>query len=136
MANIDEKLARIEALADNLESGCLQIEEQQFLVEALRSIADGEDPNKALDVKAGRGEKRSKISRDNLKRRKNNRQLILGWIAAARAPEELGGLGLTLEEAIELFENSGLSKLGFSPETVRTYWNNSPNQRKLEFTLS
>lgn len=136
MANIDEKLERIEGLADDIESGRLQTQDQQFLVGALRKIAQGEDPLNALDIRAGRGERRSKISRDSQKKTRITRQLIMGWIAAAKASEEQGGLGLTLEQTIELFEQTGLSNMGLCSDTVRTYWNNSPSLRQLEFTLS
>lgn len=136
MANIDKKLTRIEEIADDLETGNLQVEDKRFLVGALRKIADGDDPKDAFDVRAGRGERRSKISRDSQKKKRIKRELIMGWIAAAKAPEKQGGLGLTLEQAIELFEQTGLSNMGLSSDTVRTYWNNSPELRELEFTLS
>lgn len=135
MVNIQEKLNRIQKLADDLEAGRLKDADKQALVEALRKIADGEDPSQVLDVKAGRGERRSKASIDSQRKKALLRQYAMAWIAAATASEEDGGLGLTLDEAIELLGKVRSNPFGVSPDTLRKYWNNSPDLRKLEFIL-
>jgi hypothetical protein len=135
MANIEEKLKRIQKLADDLQAGKLKDADKQALVEALRKIADGENPSQALDVQASRGERRSKASIDSKRNKALLRQHAMAWIAAATASEEDGGLGLTLDQAIDLLGRLRSNPFGVSPDTLRKYWNNSPDLRKLEFIM-
>ncbi len=109
----------------------LSTEDRTFLSAALRDIADGEDAAEALDVKAKRGERKSKKSRE----RKKTMQFALGWIAAARLPEEEGGLGLTLEDACAKLGENGLKAFGLTEETIRSYWNKNTENRSVEFKI-
>jgi len=105
--------------------------DRDFLSDALSAVADGNDANKALGVKAKRGERKSKKSRS----RQVTKKHAMAWIAAARLTEEEGGLGLTLEEACALVSDKGLSgHFYLSEETLRSYWNKQPELRQVEFT--
>ncbi len=123
---------RLRKIGNLVASGsALSKEDRTFLSAALRDIADGEDAAEALDVKAKRGERKSKKSRE----RKKTMQFALGWIAAARLPEEEGGLGLTLEDACAKLGENGLKAFGLTEETIRSYWNKNPENRSVEFKI-
>ena len=101
------------------------------MIAALSDIANGADANKALGVKVRRGERKSKKSRD----RQVTKKYAMAWIAAARLPEEGGGLGLTLEDACALVSDKGLDgHFHLTEETLRSYWNKQPELRQVELT--
>ena len=99
-------------------------EERLFLSAALNRIADGEDANTELGVKAKRGERKGKLTHDNEKRR----VWALHWIAYAKLSVADGGLGLTLEEACAKIGENDLKPFGFTEETLRTYWKRGRSQ--------
>jgi len=102
-----------------------------FLIGAFTDIADGKDAASALGVKAKRGERKSKKS----SQRRLDRKLALAWIAAARLPENDGGLGLTLERACANISSQELNPFGFEYETLRTYWKKSRSKINHTFTM-
>ncbi|MDV6341833.1 hypothetical protein R2103_08640 [Nitrosomonas sp. Is24] len=122
-------------IANALELGQLSGENKQFLIEALRNIADGKDAKMALNVKAKRGERTSKSSQNKAKDSDFIKRLALGWIAAALTPVKSGGLGLTLEKAVGKIGEHNLRSFGLTEETLSTYWSKNPNLRHIEFTL-
>ena len=111
----------------------LSDEDREFLGNTLVAISNGDDASAALEIKPHRGEG----SYESQKNRDNRDKMALSWIAAAKAPESEGGLGLTLDAAIELLEYSSATEkpFGLDADTIRKYWNNRPNQRTLEFKL-
>lgn len=123
---------RLRRISKTLGSGTtLSPIDRDFLSDALSAVADGDDANKALGVKAKRGERKSKKSRS----RQVTKKHAMAWIAAARLPEEEGGLGLTLEEACALVSDNGFSgNFYLTEETLRSYWNKQPELRQVEFT--
>ena len=89
--------ARLRKIATHISSDApLSDEDQAFLVTALQTIANGEDAETALGVKAKKGERKSHYARNT----EFNKQLFFGWIATAIAPESEGGLGLSLKDAV------------------------------------
>lgn len=121
---IGESLLNDEAISE---------EDRQFLGNALINIGYGADARDQLQTKPKRGERSFATSWE----RELRNRYALGWIAAAKASVEDGGLGLTLDEAIKLLEKSANGRNPFSidPDTVRKYWNNRPDRRNVEFTL-
>ena len=113
----------------------LSNEDTKFLSDALNRIADGEDAKKALGVNAKRGERTSKTEQNRIYESGIKKSLVLGWIAAAKASEEESGLELTLEAAIGMIGEHDLNAFGLTEETLKTYWNNNPEKRGLEFKL-
>ena len=110
---------KLKVLAKKIyESTPLSDNDKEFLSSALTQIASGENAELALNVKARKGERKSKSVQDALQ----NRQFAMGWLATAIAPIDEGGLGLTLLDA------SSKIKLNFknlpSEESLRRYWNN------------
>ena len=89
--------ARLRKIATHISSDApLSDEDQAFLVTALQTIANGEDAETALGVKAKKGERKSR----HIMNTEFNKQLFFGWIATAIAPESEGGLGLSLKDAV------------------------------------
>jgi len=129
--SVMESQKRMRRLAKLLSSGsAINSKDRKFLSDALSDIADGIDANKALGVKAKRGERKSKQARI----RKATEMHAMAWIAAARLPAEHGGLGLSLEEACALASNKGTSGGFFlTEETLRSYWNKKPRRRRVIF---
>ena len=114
------------------ESKPLSGADSEFLGGALLTIGDGGDPAEALGINVKRGGTPLKKQRELY----NRDQLALSWIAAAIASEEEGGLGLTLDDAIELLDKSNAVEVfGITADTIRKYWNNRPNQRNLVTSL-
>lgn len=105
--------------------------DRTFLTDALNLIAAGEDANSALNVRAGKGERKGLAAR----KKDFNRRLAMGWIAAARLPLEEGGLGLTLEQAVGMIGENNRKNFGLTEETLRTYWNKNPELRQVEFVI-
>lgn len=125
-----EALARLNNIAIDIESNNdLNSKDKRFLVKALRSIAAGEDPKIALDIKANRGQRTG--SKEQFRPLRN--KLLGSWIATARAPLDEGGLGLTLEEAVAMIGSNGA--FGLTEETIRTYWNKNEEIRKRTFFI-
>jgi len=95
----------------------LDEEDKEFLSTALIAIANGEDAEIALDVKAKRGERKSKAMSDS----ELHREVALAWMATATLPESQGGLGLTVKDAAALIK-SRISHLA-SEDSLKRYWN-------------
>ena len=113
--------ARLLKIAKLLESKSpIPADHRAFLVTALKEISDGGDAEAALEVKAKRGERKSKHARNA----KYTLHLIYGWIAAAiLPPDEDGlGLGLSVNEACMKISDITFHHLQLSPETIRRYW--------------
>ena len=69
--------ARLRKIATHISSDApLSDEDQAFLVTALQTIANGEDAETALGVKAKKGERKSHYARNT----EFNKQLFFGWI--------------------------------------------------------
>lgn len=123
--------ARLRQLADRMEAGSESIADIQFIVDAFRQIADGEDARVVLNVKAKRGERTSKRYQEQVKQGELYKVLAMGYIAAVMAPEP-EGFGLTLEEAVN---RPGTEAFGFAEETLLSYWNKHPELRNAVMTL-
>ena len=104
-------------------------EDREFLAGALSTIADGGNADSALDVKVGKGERKSKHVRDT----KIALEFIYGWIAQAIAPEEEDGLGMTLKKATDLLSCETLVLP--SAQTIRRYWNERRNTQTRIFRV-
>lgn len=91
-----------------------------FLAAALKQISEGANADTALEVKAKRGERKSK----HVHNTKYMLHFIYGWIAAAiLPPDEDGlGLGLSVNEACIKISDITFPHLRLSPETIRRYW--------------
>jgi hypothetical protein len=81
----------------------LLVVDRQFLINALQNIANGDDAETELGVKAKKGERKGKHAKDV----KITMQYIHGWIATAIAPEAEEGLGLTLKDAVARLKKNG-----------------------------
>ena len=120
--SIRDRQARLRNLAEQIAIGApIDEEEKEFLSTALIAIANGEDAELALDVKAKRGERKSKVMSDS----ELHRQVALAWIATAILPESEGGLGLTIKDAAA-FIKPRVSHLA-SEESLKRYWNDVKN---------
>ena len=107
----------------------LSPEDREFLVKALSEISNGEDAETWWGVKAKKGERKSKHVKDT----KFNLELAYGWLATATAPENVGGLGLTLRNAVARLT----AEWGQLPseETLLRYWNNVKNNQERDFEI-
>ena len=87
---------RLGLYADELKSGTpLRQEMRDYLVEALRRLANGEDANDVFNLSRGRGQtKRNEDYRRELAK-------IFHWMTCAMLPVEEGGYGWTASEAID-----------------------------------
>jgi hypothetical protein len=122
--------ARLKKIAGQIsEDKQLSPEDKEFLVKALIEISNGEDAETSLAVKAKKGERKSKHAKDN----KFNLELAYGWIATAIAPEDEGGLGLTLRDAVERLTAEWSQFV--SEETLLRYWNNVKNNQERDFEI-
>lgn len=128
-----KRLREISNILKNNQS--LPEEDKQFLIIALTQIADGMDANQALNVKARRGERKSKIAQDKKYTSEILKRCALSWIATAKTSEEDGGLGLTLEDAIGRIGENGFHAFGFTEETLKTYWNKHSDLQERGFNL-
>ena len=86
--------------------------DKEFLINALQNIANGNDAEKELGVKAKKGERKSRHTRVA----KINSTLVNGWLATAIAPVNEGGLGLTLKKAVSL---------------IKAEWPNLPSEQSI-----
>jgi hypothetical protein len=119
--------ARLLKIAKLLESKSpIPADYRAFLVTALKEISDGGDAEAALEVKAKRGERKSKHARDA----KHTLHFIYGWIAAAiLPPDEDGlGLGLSVNEACIKISDITFLHLQLAPETIRRYWDENKSK--------
>ena len=116
--SIRNRQERLRKLAEQIAIGApLDEKEKEFLSTALIAIANGEDAEIALDVKAKRGERKSKAMSDS----ELHRKVALAWMATATLPESQGGLGLSVKEAAA-FIKSRVSNLA-SEDSLKRYWN-------------
>ena len=115
-SQLQMNLYRLRCIALYLENdAALNQNDRSFLVKAFLDINSGIDANEALGVKAKRGERKTVDSRP---------QSAMNYIAKLIKPVDVGGLGMTVEEAIaytaEDDEMDG--SFGLSEETLRYYW--------------
>ena len=103
--------------------------DKKFLINALQNIADGSDPAIQLGVTAKKGERKSRQTRVA----KINRALVHGWLATAIAPENKGGLGLTLRDAVSLIK-AEMPNLP-SEQSIRRYWNDVRKIQERDFKI-
>ena len=96
-----------------------------FLIESLTRIAGGAGADSVLGVKITNGCRRSRASRLKIARR----QLIVSWITTAKMPEEEGGLGLKLDDA--LYEAEELFKIQY--DVISHEYNNNREMRDTDF---
>jgi hypothetical protein len=98
--------------------------DKAFIIDAFKKIGRGEDANKELGVKAGRGESKSYGSQI-LRERKI---FACAWVASAMRPPP-DGLGLSDNEAFA----AAADEFCLEITTIRQYWNNHPELQKPEF---
>jgi len=128
--NVRKRQARLQKIAQQIDAETLlSPEDRDFLVRALVDISNGVDAETALKVKAKRGERKGSHARDM----KIVMQYVHGFIAVAIAPQQEGGMGLTLKDAVELVHKNwpGLP----SKATIIRYWNNVRKSQSQEFTI-
>ena len=124
--------ARLLEIATKLEKNSrLPKSERLFLSVALKQISEGEDAEKALDVKAKRGERKG----THAKVAKHGTVVFLGWIATAILPESEGGYGLSVSAACRRVSGMTYSHLRLSPESIRRYWDKHKNNYNPSFTI-
>lgn len=110
--------ARLKKIATQIAAGTLlDTNDRDFLAKALFEIANGENAEVALNVKAKRGERKSKFHNS----RKYNAPFMYALIATAIAPEDEGGLGMTLKDAVA-FVKKNFPNLP-SEVSIRRKWN-------------
>lgn len=104
-------------------------EERDFLGNALLKIGKGLDPKKELGIYVGKGQTEAKqaILKDT------NFRLFCGWLNIAMEDDTKGGLGLSLEDAVATFAETGA--LNLSEETLLTYASRYKEYRKEIFEL-
>ena len=101
--SVREGQRRLRDIAQNLEDNIpLSEVDKHFLIDALKTIAAGEDSNLILKVKAKPGQRKGHADQ----MRKFNNQFIFSWIHAATISEEDGGLGLTIKEAASFIKQN------------------------------
>jgi hypothetical protein len=121
---------RLRRIAKALESGeTLPSGELKFLVKGLKCIGNGEDASAALEVKAKRGERKTRKQAEMHDRI----FLALSWIAAAVRSKEEGGLGMKLDDAIATAGKRRGAGFGLTEDTLKTYWHNNPDLHSPSF---
>lgn len=121
---VDEAQNRLRRIARALSGGkAMQEVDRVFLITALNAIADGKNADAILEVKGQKGKRKGAAA----SQRQGIKRFAMAWIAAAKAPIENGGLGLTLEQATGLIGENGAKNFGLTEESLKTYWNNSPD---------
>jgi hypothetical protein len=108
----------------------LLVVDRQFLINALQNIANGDDAETELGVKAKKGERKGKHAKDV----KITMQYIHGWIATAIAPEAEEGLGLTLKDAVAHLKKNWPTNLPAEATIIR-YWNNVRKTQGRDFKI-
>lgn len=116
------RLRNIAAVLTNGEE--ISINDAAFIIKAFKKISEGEDANKALGVKAGRGE--SKTSGSQTLREK--KIFVCAWVASVIRPHP-EGFGLNENEAFE----AAADAFCLAATTVRQYWNKHPELRNAKF---
>ncbi len=104
--------------------------DKKFLADALERIADGEDPEAVLGVKAKRGERKTANAQATAFRQ----QALLSFIAAVMCPPP-DGYGYSLEKAIQCAteDSPGEADFGYSEDTVRNLATNNLAKRETKF---
>ena len=121
--------ARLKKLADQIINGIeLAPHDMEFLGTALHNISNGENAEDALGVKAKKGERKGKRSRDNKMIKKEVNQLL----GALIAPECEEGLALSLKDAVSLVKRCCLPILP-SEATLRRNWNDFRKTHERDF---
>lgn len=126
-----QRLRRVgQALLDN---ETVADEDRQFIGQALLNIGSGNDASDELQTKATKGEDSYKTAR----KRDVRDKLMFGWLEAAMAPMDEGGLGLTKKQAIKKLKESKNGQVWFpvSEETIDRYLRKYPEKRQLIFNL-
>ena len=119
---------RLKKIANTLSADTsLDKSDKEFLVTALYEIADGQNAEDALNIKAKRGERRSKFH----KSRKYNDPFMYGLIATAILPESDGGLGMTLKDAVTMVKKEFPNLPDES--SIRRMWNNIKDSNPRDF---
>ena len=122
--------ARLRKISKHIAIGsALSEEDREFLSAALMEIASGRDAETALDVKAKKGERKS----EHVRQRKIQLKYFMPWIASAIEPEEEGGFGYTVKEAISVVKRHFPNFP--SEETLRRYWSDYQRTGTAIFTL-
>lgn len=115
---LDISLYRLRTIGVALENDTvLEVVDRKFISKALQDIGAGSDPIKCLNIKAGRGESRSR-------RGIHERELIshvLGYVASIQKPLGEGGMAMDIEDAFDYTADA----FSMSPETLRKYWYNN-----------
>ena len=115
--SIRDRQARLRNLAEQIAIGApLDEEEKEFLSTALIEIANGEDAELALDVKAKRGERKGEHAQNT----KIQLAYYKPWIATAIAPENEGGLGYTVQDAVAKIKSIATNLP--AEDTIARYW--------------
>ncbi len=104
--------------------------DRDWLAFALLHISYGGDANKALEVKAGRGERADFEAQLHSERM----TCAMAWIAAATAPSDAEaledrGLGLSLDDALD----RARKLYGIKRDTLENHWNKHPEKRVRNF---
>lgn len=98
--------------------------DQEYLVRVFDLLSNGTDPRDVFGGTARRGARQLGIYRARMKR-----ELAIGWVAQSILPENEGGLGMALKDAL-----TKASRLfSYSPSTLKRYWYQS--QKELHFVL-
>jgi len=115
---LDISLYRLRKIGVALENDTvLEAVDRKFISKALQDIGAGLDPIECLNIKAGRGESRSR-------RGIHERELIshvMGYVASMIKPLDEGGMAMEIEDAFDYTADA----FSMSPETVRRYWYNN-----------
>ena len=128
--SVREGQARLRRLSNNVANDLPHSkEDKDFLSSALMQIASGDDAERALGVKAKRGERKGLHDRQT----KIDLVYAMGWIANAIRPLEDGGLGYSLKQAIS--KAKILFSLLPSEDSLLRYWNDYPDKDTPTFNL-
>ena len=114
--SIWDRQARLRNLAEIAIGAPLDQEEKEFLSTALIAIANGEDADLALDVKAKQGDRKGEHAQNT----KTQLAYYKPWIATAIAPENEGGLGYTVQNAVAKIKIIATNLP--AEETIARYW--------------
>ena len=121
--------ARLNELARQLHQNiALSDDDKNFLVGALLKIADGNDAEVALNVKAKKGERKSK----NTQNRVFLKEPINAAIKCLIDPVDEGGHGMSLKEAV-VWIKTRWTKVLPSEETMLRNWNDVRKTQKRDF---
>ena len=111
--------ARLRKIAKQLESNSpISNDDRLFLSQALKAISDGADAKTALNVRATRGERSGRHTRQT----DIVLQIFLPNIGAAISSENRGRK-LSVIEACRNVSEKTFPMIGLSPSTINRYWN-------------